>query len=230
MADPFSRSAMAQEPLLPAMPRPEGLDADHISLIEALRHTANTLSSFAARHPESWIMHPAANFMDARRASIAAGAQPVGPFVIPTMKAVKEGLSMYPGRLAMGVDAPEEAEALGGMTEGVGEALAKSMETPSFLEQGARLATRVPVKVAVAHDLGIPTSAFAIVHGTQHKIMEPMTDPTERAAMHESLMHLRAMPQMGAARRRRLLAQILSNPVGSETMYPLGRSMAVGGR
>ena len=137
---------------------------------------------------------------------------------------------MYPGRLAMGVDAPEEAEALGGMTEGVGEALAKSMETPSFLEQGARLATRVPVKVAVAHDLGIPTSAFAIVHGTQHKIMEPMTDPTERAQMHESLMHLRAMPQMGAARRRMLLAQILSNPVGSETMYPLGRSMAVGGR
>ena len=166
MADPFSRSAMAQEPLLPAMPRPEGLDADHISLIEALRHTANTLSSFAARHPESWIMHPAANFMDARRASIAAGATPVGPFVIPTMKAVKEGLSMYPGRLAMGVDAPEEAEALGGMTEGVGEALAKSLETPSFLEQGARLATRVPVKVAVAHDLGIPTSwpSLAVDH------------------------------------------------------------------
>jgi hypothetical protein len=170
---------------------------------------------------------------------------------------------MYPGRLAMGVDAPEEAEALGGMPEGVGEALAKSMETPSFLEQGARLATRVPAKVALAHDLGIPTSEFAVVHGTQHKIMEPMTDPAERAKMHESLMHLRAMPQtphqlMGggggrapaigienlsaafkhaaaadrfaAARRRMLLAQILSNPVGSETMYPLGRSMAVGGR
>jgi len=229
-------AGIPQDPEMPSM----GPDQDHVSLIEALRHTARVLSNFAARHPESWIMHPAANIMAARQRNIAEGyASPFGPFTIPSAKALGEGLSMYGPRIMMGVDAPE-ASLEGALESGlisdilsVPRAGALAKAEPGIGQQLGRIAARVPAKVAIAHDLGIPTSEFAIVHGTMHKIAEPMNEPEERARMHQQLVDLR-LQSLERARRRQLLARILSNPVGAETMYPpglggTGTTMAMGG-